>query len=93
MCQFDCNLCEKTLETSSMSEIKERGRTHLHDHHYSELGEVFRKKYRRKKCPGECGSEFPVESQNGSVFKCPTCGHDHFPRFAGQYLWWRLEIG
>lgn len=92
MYQFDCDMCEESLETSSIAEIKDRGRTHLHNHHYSELGEVFRKKYRGKTCTGECESDFPVETQKGCGFECPTCGHDYFPEFAGQYLWWRLEV-
>lgn len=92
MYQFDCDLCAEAFEASSMSEMKEHGRAHLNNHHYSELRDVFREKYRGKRCDGGCGYEFPVEMEDAAGFECPSCGYDHFPKFAGQYLWWRLTV-
>lgn len=90
--EFDCGYCEETIETASMSGMKDRGRMHLKDHHYREIEDVFREKYTGRECRGGCGTKFPAEERNRSGFDCPTCGHNHFPQFAGRYIWWRVEV-
>lgn len=89
---FDCDFCEMSIKTSSVSELKDRGTTHLDNHHYREIEEVFEGKWAGRECHGGCGTEIPAEALNGSGFDCPTRGHDHFPEFAGRYLWWRVEV-
>lgn len=89
---FDCTFCEETLETPSLSEMKDRGRTHLANHHYTAIEGVFEETRDGGECHGGCGTELSAGAGDGSGFDCPTCGHDHFPEFAERYIWWRVEI-
>jgi NADH pyrophosphatase NudC (nudix superfamily) len=93
MFQFECIHCAETIETASVSELQDQGRAHLNDHHQSDLVDAFQERYGGRECQGGCGNKFPVETQNGAGFECPTCGHNHFPQFAGRYVWWRIEVG
>jgi hypothetical protein len=43
MFQFACTYCAEIIETASVSELQDRGRTHLNDHH-SDLADAFRER-------------------------------------------------
>lgn len=89
--KFDCRFCEEVIETPTASAVKDRGVTHLEDHHQNDMKDVFSVAFGGKGCQNDCGYTFPVGVDEVADYECPECSHDHFPSFVQNYVYWRIE--
>lgn len=89
--RFDCAFCDATLETDTVDGINRAAKEHLEDHQYDGLREVFAVAFGGKRCRNDCGYTFAERPAEVDDFECPACGHDNFPGFVDQYVYWRIE--
>ncbi|WP_435180131.1 hypothetical protein [Halorussus sp. AFM4] len=87
---FDCTFCDTVIENDVADAVKDDARTHLADHR-TELEDVFALAFGGTDCHNDCGYAFPVGVDEVTGFDCPECGHDNFPPFVQQYIYWRIE--
>lgn len=88
---FDCAFCDVVVETDAVEAVKADASDHLEDHHCAELEEVFAIAFGDRRCRNDCGYVFPERPAEIEGFDCPACGHDNFPAFVEQYVYWRIE--
>lgn len=88
--EFDCAFCDVTIEAADAEAVKEDAQAHLQDHD-ARLEEVFAVAVGGEECQNGCGYVFPTSIEDVTGFDCPNCGHDHFPAFVQQYVFWRIE--
>lgn len=89
--EFDCAFCDAVLEAASVETIKDSARAHLECNHGDELTDVFAVAFSGRQCRNDCGYTFPDRLDEVTDFDCPACGHDNFPGFVRQYVYWRIE--
>ncbi|NEU57399.1 hypothetical protein [Halorussus sp. MSC15.2] len=89
--RFDCAFCDVTVDAATAAVVKEEAKAHLEAYHVTELREVFAVAFGGNECDNDCGYVFPDGIDGGVEYECPTCGHDNFPPFLEQYVYWRIE--
>ncbi|NHN57617.1 MULTISPECIES: hypothetical protein [Halorussus] len=87
---FKCIFCDTVIENDVADGVKDDARTHLEDHR-TDLEDVFSLAFGGTNCHNDCGYVFPVGVDEVAGFDCPECGHDNFPSFVQQYIYWRIE--
>ncbi|WP_137285088.1 hypothetical protein [Halorussus salinisoli] len=88
--RFDCAYCDELVVTDTVDAVKREAKAHLETHR-TELKEVFTVAFGGTNCYNDCGFVFPEEVDDEVGFDCPACGHDNFPPFVHQYVYWRIE--
>ncbi|NHN60198.1 MULTISPECIES: HalOD1 output domain-containing protein [Halorussus] len=89
--EFDCAFCDAVIEAAAVETIKDSARSHLEDNHGDALTDVFAVAFSGRQCRNDCGYTFPDRLDEVTDFDCPACGHDNFPAFVRQYVYWRIE--
>ncbi|UPW00829.1 hypothetical protein M0R88_01690 [Halorussus gelatinilyticus] len=88
--RFDCAYCDERVVTDDVDAVKADAEAHL-DAHREEMCEVFAVAFGGTDCQNDCGYVFPEDVDEAVGFECPACGHDNFPTFVTQYVYWRIE--
>ena len=89
--EFDCAFCDAVIDADDVETTKDSARAHLESKHDEELTDVFAVAFSGRQCRNDCGYTFPDRLDEVTDFDCPACGHDNFPAFVRQYVYWRIE--
>jgi len=88
--RFDCAYCGECVVTDDVDDLKADAEAHLETHR-EEMRAVFAVAFGDTDCRNDCGYVFPADVDEAVGFECPACGHDNFPAFVTQYVYWRIE--
>ncbi|UPV74794.1 hypothetical protein M0R89_01685 [Halorussus limi] len=88
--RFECAYCDELVVSESVDAVKANAEAHL-EAHRDEMRDVFTVAFGGTDCQNECGYVFPEDVDEEVGFECRACGHDNFPPFVTQYVYWRIE--